>query len=87
MLVRGICLMLAVAGSLVLAAQSKGREPSVFDRFPVPPASKNLLFYGNSFTYYSWGYGVPELVQLIAIEAGHPSPTIRSALVDSSWKI
>jgi len=42
--------------------------------------SKNLLFYGNSFTYYTWGYGVPELVQLIAIEAGHPSPTIVSAL-------
>jgi len=39
-----------------------------------PTQSKNLLFYGNSYTYYSWGYGVPELVQLIAIEAGHPSP-------------
>jgi len=42
--------------------------------------SKNLLFYGNSFTYYVWGYGVPELVQRIAVEAGHPSPTIVTAL-------
>ncbi len=44
-MLRGICLMLAVAGSLVLAAQPKQRDPSVFDSFPVPPASKNLLFY------------------------------------------
>jgi hypothetical protein len=43
--------------------------------------SKNLLFYGNSLTYYVWGYGVPEMVQKIAIEAGHPSPFIRTALV------
>jgi len=42
---------------------------------------KNLLFYGNSYTYYSWGYGVPELVQRIAEEAGHPSPTFVAALV------
>lgn len=47
----------------------------------VAAQGKNLLFYGNSFTYYSWGYGVPELVQSIAVAAGHPSPTIVSALV------
>lgn len=47
----------------------------------VPAQSKNLLFYGNSLTYYSWGYGVPELVGMIATEAGHPSPTIVAALV------
>lgn len=46
--------------------------------------SKNLLFYGNSFTYYSWGYGVPELVGLIATEAGHPTPNIVQALVGGS---
>lgn len=42
---------------------------------------KNLLFYGNSFTYYSWGFGVPELVRLFATEAGHPTPTIVQALI------
>jgi len=42
---------------------------------------KNLLFYGSSYTYYSWGYGVPELVREIATEAGHPPPTIVAALV------
>ena len=47
----------------------------------VTAQGKNLLFYGNSYTYYSWGYGVPELVQRIAIEAGHPSPTFVAALV------
>ncbi|MCA8949252.1 MAG: hypothetical protein KDE27_07105 [Planctomycetes bacterium] len=47
----------------------------------VAAQGRNLLFYGNSFTYYSWGYGVPELVQKIAVAAGHPSPTIVSALV------
>ena len=46
----------------------------------VSAQGKNLLFYGNSFTYYSWGYGVPELVGMIAVEAGHPAPTIRAAL-------
>jgi hypothetical protein len=45
MLVRSISLMLALAGSVVLSAQPKERDPSVFDSFPVPPASKNLLFY------------------------------------------
>lgn len=45
MLARGICVMLAMAGSAVLFAQPKERDPSVFDGFPVPPASKNLLFY------------------------------------------
>lgn len=40
---------------------------------------KNLLFYGNSLTYYVWGYGVPEVVRWIAIEAGHPAPTIVSS--------
>lgn len=45
---------------------------------------KNLLFYGNSFTYYSWGYGVPELVGQIAVEAGHPAPFIKQALVGGS---
>lgn len=42
---------------------------------------KNMLFYGNSFTYYSWGFGVPELVRLIATEAGQPTPTIVQALI------
>ena len=41
---------------------------------------KNVLFYGNSYTYYVWGYGVPEVVELLAIEAGHPAPTIESSL-------
>ncbi|MCC7062824.1 MAG: SGNH/GDSL hydrolase family protein [Planctomycetes bacterium] len=45
---------------------------------------KNLLFYGSSYTYYSWGYGVPELVREIATEAGHPTPTIVAALVGGS---
>lgn len=40
---------------------------------------KNLLFYGNSLTYYVWGYGVPEVVRWIAIEAGHPAPTLVQA--------
>ncbi|HEB52599.1 MAG TPA: SGNH/GDSL hydrolase family protein [bacterium] len=35
---------------------------------------KNVLFYGNSYTYYVWGYGVPEVFELIAVEAGHPAP-------------
>ncbi|MFK7742764.1 MAG: hypothetical protein AB8H80_20805 [Planctomycetota bacterium] len=47
---------------------------------PVASQSKNLLFYGNSYTYYSWGYGVPELVGMIATEAGHPTPNIVTAL-------
>ncbi|MCR9246072.1 MAG: hypothetical protein NXI31_13655 [bacterium] len=45
---------------------------------------KNLLFYGNSYTFYSFGYGVPELVGLIAEAAGEPSPTIVQALVGGS---
>jgi len=45
---------------------------------------KNMLFYGNSYTYYSWGYGVPELVGLIAEAAGHPSPNIVQALIGGS---
>jgi len=51
---------------------------------PVTAQGKNLLFYGNSFTYYSWGYGVPELVGQIATEAGHPTPFIKQALVGGS---
>lgn len=50
----------------------------------VTAQGKNLLFYGNSFTYYSWGYGVPELVSLIATEAGHPAPFLKQALVGGS---
>ena len=39
---------------------------------------KNLLFYGNS---YSQGNGgLPQLVQQIATEAGHPNPTVVSRL-------
>lgn len=49
-----------------------------------PAQGKNLLFYGNSYTFYSWGYGVPELVRRIAIEAGQPPPTIVQALVGGS---
>ena len=36
--------------------------------------SKNLLFYGNSFSFFNGG--VAPLMQLIAIEAEPPSPTI-----------
>ncbi|HEX5052434.1 MAG TPA: SGNH/GDSL hydrolase family protein [Planctomycetota bacterium] len=46
----------------------------------IPAQGKNLLFYGNSFTYYVWGYGVPEAVGWIATAAGHANPTIVSAL-------
>jgi len=46
----------------------------------VEAQGKNVLFYGNSYTYYVWGYGVPEVVELLAIEAGHPTPTIESSL-------
>ena len=42
---RRICLMLAVVGQLFLFAQPMDPAPSVFDGFPIPPASKNLLFY------------------------------------------
>ncbi len=42
---RRICLMLAVVGQLFLFAQPKDPAPSVFDGFPIPPASKSLLFY------------------------------------------
>ena len=45
---------------------------------------KNMLFYGNSYTFYSWGYGVPELVGLIADQAGHPSPNIVQRLIGGS---
>jgi hypothetical protein len=50
----------------------------------VTAQSKNLLFYGNSYTFYSWGYGVPELVGWIAEEAGHAPPTIVQALLGGS---
>ncbi|MEZ6035861.1 MAG: hypothetical protein R3F29_00170 [Planctomycetota bacterium] len=40
---------------------------------------KNLLFYGNSFTYYVWGYGVPEVVAQLAVAAGHPAPFLRTS--------
>ena len=50
----------------------------------VTAQGKNLLFYGNSYTYFSWGYGVPELVGLIAAEAGHAPPTIVQALIGGS---
>jgi Domain of unknown function (DUF4833) len=43
--VRRIGLMLAVLGPLALWAQPKEPASSVFDDFPVPPPSKNLLFY------------------------------------------
>lgn len=42
---------------------------------------KNLLFYGSSYSVYSWGYGVPELVRRVAAEAGHVPPTIVQAIV------
>ncbi|MGK0156093.1 MAG: hypothetical protein ACI9SE_003060 [Neolewinella sp.] len=45
---------------------------------------KNVLFYGNSYTFYTFGYGVPELVGLIATEAGQPTPTIVQALIGGS---
>lgn len=50
----------------------------------IPAQGKNLLFYGNSYSFFAWGYGVPELVQQIAIAAGHPRPTIVAALVGGS---
>jgi hypothetical protein len=34
---------------------------------------KNVLCYGNSFSYSVWGYGAPEVVQAIADEAGRPA--------------
>ncbi|MCK5943452.1 MAG: hypothetical protein KAI24_15835, partial [Planctomycetes bacterium] len=45
---------------------------------------KNLLFYGNSYTFLVWGYGVPEVVEWIAIEAGHPAPNVTQALMGGS---
>ncbi len=45
MLLRRVGLLLAMVGSVLLSAQPKERVPSVFDGFPVPPSSKNLLFY------------------------------------------
>lgn len=50
----------------------------------VEAQGKNVLFYGNSYTFYSWGYGVPELVGLLTEEAGHPPATIVQALVGGS---
>jgi hypothetical protein len=50
----------------------------------LPAQGKNLLFYGNSYTFYSFGYGVPELVRLIAAEAGHPPPRVVQALIGGS---
>lgn len=35
---------------------------------------KNLLFYGNSYSFYHGGVG--ELVRLLAIETGLPAPTV-----------
>ncbi|HEX5050313.1 MAG TPA: hypothetical protein VFZ65_00945 [Planctomycetota bacterium] len=40
---------------------------------------KNLLFYGNSFSFFNGG--VAQVVRAIAIEAGYPSPTIQERLV------
>jgi len=45
---------------------------------------KNLLFYGNSYTFLVFGYGVPELVEWIAVEAGHPTPNVTQALMGGS---
>ncbi len=39
---------------------------------------KNLLFYGNSFSYFNGG--VAQLVRAIAIEAGFPAPTYQERL-------
>ncbi|MCA8951613.1 MAG: hypothetical protein KDE27_19050 [Planctomycetes bacterium] len=40
---------------------------------------KNLLFYGNSFSFFNGG--VARLVHAIAIEAGHPAPIYQECLV------
>lgn len=40
---------------------------------------KNLLFYGNSFSFFNGG--VAQLVRGIAIEAGFPAPTYQERLV------
>ncbi len=45
MTVRGSFLAIAVAGPLYVLAQPKTALPSVFDGYPVPPKSKELLFY------------------------------------------
>jgi hypothetical protein len=50
----------------------------------VPAQGKNLLFYGNSYTFLVWGYGVPEVVEWIATEAGHPTPNVTQALIGGS---
>lgn len=49
-----------------------------------PSAGKNILFYGNSYTFFSFGYGVPEVVGLLADAAGQPTPTIVQALIGGS---
>ncbi|MFK7740750.1 MAG: hypothetical protein AB8H80_10535 [Planctomycetota bacterium] len=51
---------------------------------PARAQGKNILFYGNSYTFLVWGYGVPELVEEIAIQAGQPTPTIVQALIGGS---
>lgn len=50
----------------------------------VTAQAKNLLFYGNSYSFFSFGYGVPELVRRLAIDAGNPAPVIVQALVGGS---
>ncbi|MEO6598002.1 MAG: hypothetical protein ABIP94_24935, partial [Planctomycetota bacterium] len=40
---------------------------------------KNLLFYGNSFSFFN--AGVARVVKFIAIEAGYPAPTTVERLV------
>lgn len=40
---------------------------------------KNLLFYGNSFSFFNGG--VAQLVRAMAIEAGFPAPTYQERLV------
>jgi len=40
---------------------------------------KNLLFYGNSFSFFNGG--VAQIVRTIAVEAGYPAPTYQERLV------
>lgn len=56
----------------------------VFATAVSPAQGKNILFYGNSYTFLVWGYGVPEVVGAIATQAGQPTPTIVQALIGGS---
>lgn len=45
----------------------------------LPAQGKNLLFYGNSFSYFN--SGVARIVQAIAVKAGFPAPVYQERLI------